>query len=80
MKLIIFLIVAFLVLVYIYTFIKNHKKRKQRSVNTVTEFNRKYRPEKKALNNNTDKDANYRKYVTKYNSKMDYITKDELNG
>lgn len=79
MKLTIFLLVAFLALVYIYTFIKIRKKRKQRSVSTVSEFNKKYHPEKKNVSG-TEQDTNYRKYITKYNSEMDYITKDELNS
>lgn len=77
MKLLIFLMIAFLVVVYVYTFIKIHKKRQQRSGNTVSEFNKKYHSKKKTAAN-ADKDTNTGRYITKYNSKLDYIAKDEL--
>ena len=79
MKLLILLIIAFLVLVYVYTFIKIRKKRKQRT-NTVIEFREKYL-NKDAVNDalqSKSPDMNYKKYVTKYNSKIDYMEHDDV--
>lgn len=75
MKMMIFLIFAFIIIVYIYTFVKIRKKRRENSKSTVMEFNDKYHKQ-----NNTDKidNLNYQKYITKYNSKIDYISKEDL--
>lgn len=74
MKLLIVGIFAFLVLVYVYTFIKIRKKRKNKT-NSVAEFNEKYLNKKI---NNVMEDQYYKKYITKYNSKIDYISKEDL--
>lgn len=74
MKLLIVGIVAFLVLVYVYTFIKIRKRRNNKT-SSVEEFNKKYLNKKE---NNVMKDQYYKKYITKYNSKIDYIAKEDL--
>ncbi len=76
MKAIIFLLIAFLVLVYIYTFIKIRKRRKSNNFNTVLEFKEKYIKDKSIPENQPN--SNYKKYITKYNSNIDYISKEEL--
>lgn len=80
MKLLLVLIFAFLILVYVYTFLKIRKRRRKK-IDTVTEFNTMYkdrtsRTEKKI----TEYEKTHRKYITKYNSKVDYISKDDLNN
>ena len=79
MELIIFIIFAFLVIVYVNTFLKIRRKKRMRNHSEVLEFNKKYH---KNLSINydkeqTDKDSEYKKYVTKYNSTIDYVSKDE---
>ena len=76
MKALIFLLIAFLVLVYVYTFIKIRKKRKENKFSAVTEFKNKYL--KKHTISDNQPNSNYKKQITKYNSKIDYINKDEL--
>ena len=79
MKILLILMIAFLTLVYIYTFLKIIKKRKN-TKSAVEYFNEKYldKNKKKLINTEPVLDSNYKKYVTKYNSHMDYISKDEL--
>lgn len=76
MKLLVIIIIAFLVLVYVYTYIK-YKKRKSQKIDTVSDFRKKYLKN----NNVSQKDkvnANYyTKYITKYNSTLDYIEKEK---
>lgn len=74
MKLIIIVIFAFLVLVYVYTFIKIRKRRNNKT-SSVEEFNKKYLNKKENI---VMKDQYYKKYITKYNSKIDYISKEDL--
>ena len=76
MKLLIILLIAFIILVYVYNFIRI-RKRKKNAVDAVTEFNQKYLKNKKA-NKNISTDINYKKYITKYNSQIDYISKEDL--
>ena len=79
MKLFLLLLIAFLALVYIYTFIKIRKKRKNPTKSAVEDFNEKYLSSKVPLvNNNHHLPANYKKQITKYNSTIDYIDKSEL--
>lgn len=79
MKFLIIIIIAFLALVYVYTYLK-FKKRKSHKIDTVGDFRKKY------LKNNVKKDNvktsnDYTKYITKYNSTLDYVEKDKfLNG
>lgn len=75
MKFLIIIIIAFLVLVYVYTYIK-YKKRKSQKIDTVSDFRKKY------LKNNIQKENvknnDYTKYITKYNSTLDYVEKDKF--
>ena len=77
MKIFIGLIIAFLILVYVYTFIKIHKKRKNKT-NIVDNYNQQYIKKKKDSQPSNYKDSNYEKFITKYNSQIDYIEKDKL--
>ena len=77
MKLIIIIIIAFLVLVYVYTYIK-YKKRRSQTTNSVNEFHKKYLMKNASQKHTTLKDNTYTKYVTRYNSKLDYVEKDNF--
>ncbi|MBD5499675.1 MAG: hypothetical protein HDR10_00485 [Lachnospiraceae bacterium] len=80
MKLFIGLIIAFLILIYVYTFIKIRKKRKNNIDNMVVDHYRKqYLQRKKQSESANYKNSNYETYITKYNSQVDYIEKDQLN-
>lgn len=72
MKLLIISIFVFLVIMYVYTY-KRYKKIKKNNFSTVEEFRKKYL--KKALPDAQDANkAN--NYITKYNSSVDYIEKN----
>ena len=76
MNMMIILLIAFLVLVYIYTFVKIRKIRKaNNSSSAVSEFKEKYLKDKTISDKQPN--PNYNKYVTKYNSNLDYISKEE---
>ncbi len=74
MKLLLTGIVVFLVVVYIYTYIR-YKKSKKRNVNLVDEFKRKYLQKE---SNENGVDDEFIKYTTKFNSTIDYIDRDDL--
>lgn len=76
MKLLIGLILAFSILVNLYTFLKIRKRRKK-SISIVAKYNQPYLNRLKSKNNNYDL-SNYKKQITKYNSQVDYIEKDKL--
>lgn len=75
MKAIIGLLIGFLILVYVYNYLKL-RKRRQNQIDTVAEYHRQFASRKKIRHNSSD--SNYQKYITKYNSKTDYISKDDL--
>lgn len=77
MKIIIIIVIAFLILLYVYTYIK-YKKRKSQNVNSVDEFHKKYLKENITKKQTATKNTSYTKYITKYNSTLDYIEKDEF--
>lgn len=79
MKMFLFLLIAFIASVYIYTFIKMRKKRKMNTKTAVEEFNDKYHKAKINKTQQTnDLPLNYRKQITKYNSNVDYLDKTDL--
>ena len=75
MKLLIIGIIVFLVIMYVYTYIK-YKKRKNSHISAVEDFNRKYRKEQPENDPNTDEDLIA--YKTKFNSTLDYIEREQL--
>lgn len=75
MKLLIIGIIIFLVVLYIYTFIK-YKKRKNSHVSAVADFKRKYHRER--LDDADIQDDAVIKYKTKFNSNLDYIEPEQL--
>lgn len=79
MKLFIGLIIAFLIFIYVYTFIKIRKKRKK-SINKVDDYRRQYVQRKKRSQAANYKNSNYETYISKYNSQMDYIEKNQLKS
>ncbi len=78
MKLLIIIIIAFLVLVYVSTYIKIKKRKQQGMIDTVSEFNRKYIKKNLPKQTATKIDP-YTRYFTKYNSSIDYIERDKWN-
>lgn len=80
MNLFIGLVIAFLILIYVYTFIKIRKKRKKNLDNMVVDnYRKQYLQRKKQFEAANYKNSNYETYITKYNSQVDYIEKDQLN-
>lgn len=71
MKALLIVIFAFLVLIYLYTFIR-YKKRKKNEVNTVDSYRRNY-IERINTKSSESCDDYLRKQITKYNSSVDYI-------
>lgn len=77
MKILIGLIVVFLAIVYIYTFLKIRKKRKNITPDAVQSFHQKY----DRIHNKPKPDTkirNHTKQITRYNSAVDYITREDL--
>ena len=77
MKILIGLIVVFLAIVYIYTFLKIRKKRKNKTPDAVQSFHQKY----DHILNRSELDKNQSEYnnqMTRYNSAVDYITREDL--
>ena len=77
MKMVLILIIAFLIILYVYNYIK-HKKRKAQTIDTVGDFHKKYLQKNNPQNENINKDNDYTKFITKYNSKVDYVEKDKF--
>lgn len=75
MKLLIIGIIIFLVVLYIYTFVK-YIKRKNSHVSAVEEFKQKYH--NKHLEDTYTQDDSAVIYKTKYNSDLDYIEPGQL--
>lgn len=80
METIIFILFAFLVIVYVYSFMKIRKKKKMGNKSEISEFHKKYHSNFDTINTNNDSNIMYQKYITKYNSPVDYIYKDDLNN
>lgn len=72
MKLLIMSIFVFLVIMYVYTY-KRYKKIKKNNINTVEEFRKKYLKKELPDAKDVNKSNNY---ITKYNSPVDYIDKN----
>ena len=75
MKLLIIGIIIFLVIMYVYTYVK-YKKRKNSHISAVEDFHRKYHKERS--DKVPDLDDNFTTYKTKYNSNLDYIGRKQL--
>ena len=73
MKFLLIIIIGFLVILYIYTYIK-YKKRSKKEIDAVGDYRRNY------LENNSNQNPppndGYTNYLTKYNSSLDYIEKE----
>lgn len=75
MKYTLIAVVAFLIVVYAYTFIK-HRRRKNNQTSTVKEFRSKYL--KDTSRKNTNVPEGYTRYLSKYNSPVDFVDKNEF--
>ena len=73
MKILIISVIVFLGILYIYTFIK-YKKRRKQEINAVGDYRRNYL--KSNSPPNPSPDDGYTNYLTKYNSSLDYIEKE----
>lgn len=77
MKILIGLIVVFLAIVYIYTFLKIRKKRKRGTPDAIQSFHQRY----DRILNGTEPNKNHpesNNQITRYNSTVDYITREDL--
>lgn len=78
MKVLIIIICAFLILLYVYTYLK-YKKGKSNKINTIGEFHNRYLKENTVQKRNTvPTDNKHTNYITRYNSKVDYVEKNKL--
>lgn len=80
METIIFILFAFLVIVYVYSFMKIRKKKKMGNKSEISEFHNKYHRKSNTANSKKDNNIMYQKYITKYNSSVDYISRDDFNN
>lgn len=77
MKLLLIGIIVFLVILYIYTYAR-YKKLKKNRISAVEDFKNKYRKEEqKELVQSRNKDL-ITAYTSKFNSTLDYVEKDRL--
>lgn len=76
MNLFIGLLIGFTILVFIYNYLKMRKRRRNQ-IDTVTEYHRQFDSRRKTNIRHNLSDSNYKKYITKHNSKIDYISKDD---
>ncbi len=68
-------ILIILIVFYVYTFIKQ-KKRSRKQSNAVEEFKRTYR--KHNLQKKSEEFDGYTKFITKYNSSVDFVEKEDF--
>lgn len=77
----IIVIIAFLIIVYIFTFLKLKKRRESYKTTFAGQFNKTLinRESKIKINKKNSKElSNYQKQITKYNSPEDYREKDSI--
>lgn len=78
MKILIVIIIAFLVLLYVYTYLK-YRKGKSNKIDTINDFHNRYLKENTSSKRNTTTQPDNRtNYITRYNSKVDYVEKDKF--
>ena len=75
MKMLLIGIIVFLVVLYIYTYAR-YKKMKKNRISAVEDFKKKYHKEeqKELVQNRNDLTA----YTSKFNSTLDYVEKEQL--
>lgn len=83
MKILLIVIISFLILMYIYTYIK-HKKRRQNQTGAVESFRKNYL-QKNSIKSRTvihtegaSAQGELKKQITKYNSSLDYIERNDF--
>lgn len=77
MKAFIIFIVVVVIVINGYTFLK-YKKKKRKSFNTVDSFRNVYSKSRAVSPKSNHNTENYTRYITRYNSMVDYIEKDEF--
>lgn len=75
MKLILIGIIVFLVILYIYTYVR-YKKMKNSRISAVEDFKNKYH--KKTESSSKKQSDSLKSYTTKYNSTLDYVDRKKL--
>lgn len=75
MKLILIGIIVFLVILYVFTYVR-HKKMKNSRISAVEDFKNKYH--KKTESSSKKQSDSLRSYTTKYNSTLDYVDRKQL--
>ncbi len=80
-------VIAFIIVVYAYTFIK-HRKKRDSQTSAVKEFRKKYLKNNLQKNGQTSSQSSltpnrnlperYTRYLSKYNSTVDYVDKKEF--
>lgn len=77
MKLLLIGIIVFLVILYIYTYVR-YKKMKKNRISAVEDFKNKYhKKEQKELDQSRNNDP-MTTYTSKFNSTLDYVEKNQL--
>lgn len=77
MKLLLIGIIVFLVILYIYTYVR-YKKMKKNRISAVEDFkNKYYKKEQKELDQIRNNDP-MTAYTSKFNSSLDYVEKNQL--
>lgn len=76
MNLFIGLLIGFTILVFIYNYLKMRKRRRNQ-IDTVTQYHRQFDSRRKTKTRYNLSGSNYKKHITKSNSKIDYISKDD---
>lgn len=77
MKLLLIGIIVFLVVLYIFTYVR-YKKMKKNRISALEDFKRKYqKKEQKEKTTQVARD-NLTAYTSKFNSTLDYVEKDQL--
>lgn len=78
MKLLLTGIIVFLVILYIFTYVR-YKKMKKNRISAVDDFKKKYHKEDKDMGIKVQNRADdFTTYTTKFNSTLDYIEREQL--
>lgn len=78
MKLLLTGIIVFLVILYIFTYVR-YKKMKKNRISAVEDFKKKYHKEDKDMGIKVQNRADdFTTYTTKFNSTLDYVEREQL--
>lgn len=78
MKLLLIGIVIFLVILYVFTYIR-YKKMKKNRISAVDDFKKKYHKAEQVQNvQNQSRNNDFTTYTSKFNSTLDYVDREQL--